>query len=249
VVQQAELGLKACRCLLGGDQYWQIGDRALTLQMLKGLAPRFFAKHALQAELDHALERLDELPATFEVGLELDQAMSRVDALHLRKVNGLRVKTYDAEQLELYIAATLDTRGLLPAWLMSEQVKTLGVAAPVALPARFPFVESHWLMHVYFVTHLFMLDTDYFLRPAEPARFWEELDQLERAVKPLIDGQYWDLLAETELCLASCDRQSPAALSALRSAQQDDGSWAERGQDARQAGHSTAACLIAVAAE
>lgn len=217
--------------------------------MLKGLAPRFFAEHGLQTELDQALERLDELPATFEVGLELDQAMSRVDALHLRQVNGLGVKTYDAEQLAAYIAATISPHGLLPAWLMSEQVKTLGVVAPVPLPARFPFAESHWLMHIYFVTHLFMIDTDYFLCPATPARFGEELDQLERAVKPLADGQYWDLLAETQLCLASCGRPCSLALEALRRAQREDGSWAESGHDARQAGHATAACLIALAAE
>jgi hypothetical protein len=104
------------------------------------------------------------------------------------------------------------------------------------------------MLHLYFLTHLVMLDSDFFLQPVRAARFEDELAQLKRAIPFLISGHHWDLLGETQLCLAACGVSCPSANAALLKAQRADGSWSEKGQDARQTAHTSASCLLGLAA-
>lgn len=242
-------GLDAFRLRLDGPQEWKAADRALTLHMLRGLAPAFFAANGLQTEWEQALDRLRSVPARFPPELTLDQAMSRLDALYLRRLHGTeKESSFDRAGLADYITGLREPPALLAAWVMGRQARTLGVEAGPVWEERFPFAEESWQLHLYFVTHLFMLESDYFLRAVEPAHFSQELEQLERGLRPLGQGRRWDLLAEAQLCLASCRRAEPDVDQALRKAQRIDGSWAESGHDIRQAAHTTCSCLVALAA-
>lgn len=229
-----------------GTRDWQRGDRALTLHMLQRLAPRFFERRKLAVALTSALEALAQVPGDFPPSLDLDAAMSRVDAIYLRWLHGYPV-TVDAEPLVDYIVAARAKFGLLPAWLMGEQSARFGVAARLRLPERYPFASQNWAWHLYHLTHWVMLDSDYFHRRPAVEGLAEELAQLERSLSPLINARAWDLLAEVGICLAACGRPKPDLRQALLGAQRRDGSWSESGQDLRQRAHTTAACLLAVA--
>ena len=242
-------GLEAFRRLFDGSAEWQLTDRALTLQMMSTLSSHWFERIGLEGELRDALDRLSGVSSEFESGLALDLAMSRLDALYLCRLNGRPVKTFDAAGLARYIEGAESAFGLLPAWLMGEQAYVLGVEARRELPEPFPFANQNWLLHLYHLTHILMLESDYFLRPGRVARRQDELAQLERAVPPLIAGQMWDLLAEAQMCFRAGGRFNPAADTALRAAQRADGSWSERLQGRREAAHTTAACLVAVASD
>lgn len=242
-------GLEAFRRLLDGPAEWQLADRALTLQMLSTLGSHWFERASLQEELDRAMAELRKVPTSFEDSLPLDIAMSRLDALYLCQINGLSVQDFDREQLTGYIETAEATYGLLPAWLMGEQAHALGVRARRLLPSPFPFADQNWLLHLYHLTHILMLESDYFLRPGRVARRQEELAQLERAVPPLIAGQMWDLLAEAQMCFRAGGRFNQTAHAALRLAQKADGSWAEKMQGKREIAHTTAACLVAVSSD
>ena len=244
---QADRALLAVRQGLQGPRPWQRADRASTLHMLKGLAPRFFARHALRGELAQALDALDELPAEFPPQLDLDEGMSRVDALYFRRLHGLAVKPFASDALADYIAEVRLRNGLLPAWLMGEQARLLGVRATPALNARFPFQRRHPVLHLYFLTHLVMLDTHYFGQPPLAGRYADELRHMEQAMDSLVHHGSWDLLAQCEICLAACRRSHRVALEALRLAQSTDGRWCQPRHDERQNAHTTAAALVALA--
>lgn len=231
-----------------GTASWQRGDLALTLHMLSRLAPDFFQRKALSDRLKQALEALDLVASTFKPELALDSAMSRLDALYLRKLYGLPLKAFDPSELAAYIDQAQQRYGLLPAWLMRGQAELLGVRAQSISTERYPFAKENWVFHLYFLTHEMMLESGYFLREVSSVRFEDQLAQLQRALPFLISTQSWDLLAEVEICLLSCGQSSRQAQQSLQRAQKKDGSWAEKGQDRRQKAHTTAACLLALAA-
>jgi hypothetical protein len=236
--------------MMDGPADWQRGDRALTLHMLSRLGPEFFASEALESELVAALDELEKVPASFEASLPLDQAMSRLDALYLRRLRGLSVPVFDGAQLERYITElTRSPLSLLPGWLMGEQARLLGVDAAPRLPTRFPFADQDWILHLYHLAHIVMLKTGYFLHWDKAGDLADEMEQMQRSVAPLIAAGRWDLLAEVQLCLRANGRFNGAAAHAIRKAQRADGSWAERGQGRREAAHTTAACLLALATD
>lgn len=246
MASSAMRGLSAFVKIYAGEQDWRRGDRALTLHMLRGLAPGFFAEHGLAREHEDALRALNLMPIDFPQRLSLDAAMSRVDGIYLRALEGQVESGLDRPQIEAYLAYSRSRHGWLSAWLMSEQLRRAGILEQPHTPPGAPFADDPTL-RLYFLAHRFMVDSDYFARPLEAADYSAELQEMESSVEPLIAERGWDLLAEVAICLAACGRRPEAAWNALKIAQRRDGSWGEKGQDTRQAAHTTAACLIAVA--
>src|SRR5262249_58922658 len=74
----ARRALAAFLRLTDGDEPWQIADRALTLHMLEGHAPAFFAAADVGPALVAAVARLVELPEALPPGLDAPDAMARV---------------------------------------------------------------------------------------------------------------------------------------------------------------------------
>src|SRR5438105_4958941 len=91
----AKKALEALRRRVAGQAGAAATDWALTLHMLEHLAPAFFDQQRLRGELDAALSAIDALPAEFSPGLDVDEAMARVDASYLRTVRGLSAKPLD----------------------------------------------------------------------------------------------------------------------------------------------------------
>lgn len=246
MISHADRGLAAFRKLHAGEQDWRRGDRALTLHMLRGLAPGFYARKHLTGEHSVAVGALELMPLEFPQRLALDAAMSRVDAIYLRSLEGLASGPVDLEQVAAYLRYSHSRHGWLSAWLMSQQLRRAGVEVDDQAPPDSPFADEPTL-RLYYLAHRFMLDSDYFAKPLAAQDYSAELDELESALEELISERLWDVLAEVVICLAACGRRSEAAWTALKIAQRRDGSWGEKAQDTRQAAHTTAACLIAIA--
>ncbi len=232
-----------------GDCSWQRADRALTLQMLCSLAPRFSAQHALRNRLSESLHQLHRVPASFEPTVDIDEAMSRLDALYLLQLHGLSLPEWSSSELQSYIEqASVRPGGRLPAWLMGEQALLLGVKAQIIFSERYPFLEHEWALHLYHLTHLILVETSYFHRRAEPERYGEELRHFSQAVGLTVQHGMWDILAEIVFCQAACGQRSSKAVTTLKAVQRGDGTWAETGAQERSLAHTTAACLIALVA-
>ena len=232
-----------------GSLPWQLSDRCLTLQMLVGLAPELSACHRLDEKLSHCLSKLHQVPTGFSADLDVDEAMSRLDALYLRALHDMSLPPWSSEELHRYIQGLSQTaEGRLPGWLMGEQAVILGVTAQTRFHERFPFLKTDWGLHLYHLTHVILVDTDYFFRKAESQRYFEELQHFTQAVDLTMQHGMWDILGEIEFCRAACGQKNERALAGLRSAQRSDGTWAEVEGSPRHEAHATAACLIALAA-
>ena len=237
--------LKAALSAMEGDAPWQRADLALTIHMLEFLAPRFFAEKKLAAASDAALKALQKIPAGFGVRLGGDEAMARLDGLYLSAVRGRCVRTFDRAALKRFIEQGEQKEGRLWRWLMGELAAKVGVDAALPLDGHWAF-RQHPILHLYHLTHVVLLDTEYLMKPV-PERLGKELEQLQLATDRLIQVEAWDLLAECVMCLSRAGTSSRPAIEALLGAQRRDGSFAERTASAREAAHCTAASFLALA--
>ena len=213
--------------------------RALTLHMLEGHAPAAFARWALAPVLEEALRALAAVPLALPPGLPPEVGMSRVDAWYLLRERARPAGLLDPRGLRVYLE-DLDARDHgLHAWLLGEMAAAVGLDVRLEHGPRLP--SRPW--ELYWLTHLFLLDTRYLRRPlSAPARdVWTEA--LLVAAPWVVDHGLTDLAAEVAFCL-QCGAEGAGgaheALVALLSAHQRPGG------DLGDA-HATAAGLLAFA--
>ncbi len=241
----ASRALEAMKKAMGGAASFQAAELALTLHMLQFLAPKFFEEHALGPQLDEALGALGNVPARFGPTLDTEEAMARLDALYLRAVRGLAVRDFQASEVIAAVDRAGEEGGPLWRWLMGALAARLGVTTVYAPQGRWPF-KHHARTHLYHLTHVILIATEY-LRTPVPAALSPELDELEAALPALVIAESWDLLAECVMCLTRAGRPVSLAVAALTAGQQADGSFFETGSTPRLTAHCTAAGLLALA--
>jgi D-amino peptidase len=232
----------------------QVADRAITLHMLEGHAPRFFSRHALRAILQDALQRLARLPTAFPQGLDPFTGMARLDALYLLRLRGRPTRGVEAAELRDYLLHGGFASGRLWGWLMGELAGRAGLL-PRAPPAPRVLRQSQRQDDLYWLTHLFLLETDYLARAPDAQVLLPEREELLLAAPSIVAGRQVDLAAEVALCLQSCGEQGAAEHRALLSLigrhQARDGTVRDpsrgAGDDPRAVAHCTAASLVALA--
>ncbi len=239
-----------------GTEDWQLADRAITLHMLEGHAPRFFEQHALAPQLSRAVERLALLPRDFPQGLDPFAGMARLDALYLRHVRGhaLSADAVDASALRDYVMFGSFAFGRLWGWLMSELAGRAGLLPRAAHSPRV-LRQTRREDDLYWVTHLFLLGTDYLARPLPKDVLLAEREELLLAAEWLVRGRQVDLAAEATFVLQAAGEHASAEhralLSLLSANQRRDGTVTDQSRspspDARQLAHCTAAALVAFA--
>jgi D-amino peptidase len=226
--------------------------RALTLHMLESHAPRFFHDRQLESELSLAVEALGEIPALFEPDLDPEDAMARIDAWYVRAERKLPHPSPDRETLRAYLASLCDSGYLIYGWLLGEMARSLGVDARAGIPNR-PFKSSSRLLDLYWLTHLYLIETR-FLRRRLPRIGWDG------RTKEIVLASYWivgqhhvDLGAEAAVCLQLAGMRSSgqhqALLDLITEHCQADGSVIDPSIDESEenTAHCTAASLIALA--
>ena len=226
--------------------------RALTLHMLEQVAPRMFEARELKATQDRALAECRYVECDFSNPIRLQCG---VDAWYCRFLKGLEHSAPSPAQLRSTLTPTLLTRSLKPpsglrrrsslagsrgerepdlvlyAWLIGEQAARCGVDVRVPLKPRH-FKDTHPLHDAYWLTHLVMLDSDYFAKPLSHPHAQEWADELS-ALVPAND----DLAGEVALGLHFMGRDATSLRDRLRRAPPTE--------DA----HAQATALLALSAE
>jgi D-amino peptidase len=213
--------------------------RALTLHMLEGHAPEFFASENLAAVLAREVSQLQSTQL-FPEWLSPNDAMTRLDALYVLHERGEKIFV-DGAQLSRCIQA-VSASSELHAWLLGELAHQLNLPGRTSLGERH-FRQTHRLSDLYQLTHLFLLATRYLHSPLPRVGFESMTEELLLATAHVLSQHELDLAAEISFCLqlAGESRASERSqiLEALAREQSDDGSVGDE--------HCTAAALLAFA--
>jgi D-amino peptidase len=220
-----------------GEQ--ELALRALTLHMLEGHAPRFFAAQQLGPVLDASVAALRVQP--FDAPHDEQLMMARLDAVYVLRERGRKAEV-DAGELQRCIAQVF-ARDPIWGWLLGELAHQLGLPGRVTLADPRPFRRTHRLADLYWLTHLFLLETRYLHRPLPRPGFEAMTEEVLLAAPSAVAQGELDVAAELAFCMVVAgEANAPEhehVLSALSAAQQRDG----RVGDA----HGTAAALLAFA--
>jgi D-amino peptidase len=255
----AALGEGAARALqafLAATTSGSEQDRALrarTLHMLEGHTPRAFEQWKLGPVLEEAVRGLEDFSTEFPLGLIPDHGLARLDAAYIRRERNLPYALPAHGAFTRYVEHLDLTGDGLYAWLMSELMKACGLSVPIVFPER-PFKPLSRLLDLYWVTHLYLLDTRYLRSPlrSPEAPQWTE-DLLAEASWLLEEGPL-ALAAEVAICLQLAGQAGSDAhrliLDALAREQQPDGRVQDPTLDQTSGdvdAHTTAAALLAFA--
>ncbi len=245
--------LGAFLALTAGEDDEARALRALTLHMLEGHAPGAFARRGLGPTLDAAVAALAEVPLELPPGLDPEVGMARVDAWYVRRERGLSHAALVPSALRAYLEA-IDNEGHgLYAWLLGEMAASRGLDVRLPIPER-AFREMSRLVDVYWITHLYLLDTHYLRAPLQDSRAAAWTEELLVATPWLVEQGHVDLAAEVALCLQCAGEAGGGAHEALLTLlvrhQQSDGRLSDGSMGMASAElepHATAAALVALA--
>lgn len=166
---------------------------------------------------------------------DADALQAGVDAFYCRHLKGLPHLPPDPEMLRVALQWLADDDQLIYAWLIGEQAARCGLDVRVRVgerPLRHrPLHDAYWL------THLVMLDTDFFARPLTHPNAQTWGDELEALVPWLEREPNDDLAGEVAFCLRFMRRDARVLLELL--------SRAPPAHDA----HAQATALLALSAE
>jgi len=222
--------------------------RPLTLHMLQGLTPRFFRRHRLGRTLDAALAAAAQVPMGIGHVTDPDVLQARIDAWYLRRLRGLPQEGPSPASVHQMLQRLAGEEAIY-AWLLGELAAKAGVDARHHFPER-PYRGASRTFDLYWVTHLVLLDTDYFARPLAHPDAGEWLAALLAGAPGVIARGELDLAGELVLCLACAGEVHAAGVDALLAMLRDglrrDGSIPDD-QGAPDA-HATATALLAFAA-
>lgn len=224
--------------------------RALTLHMLEGLAPRFFAEHDLTPTLDDALAAAADVPMGLGHLHDPDALQARIDAWYLRTLRGLPQEAPAPKTVLQALHRLNESGNAIFAWLLGELAAKAGVDARLEFPER-PFRGESRVHDLYWVAHLVLLDTDYFAKPLRHPEASSWLAALLAGAPWILAHRQWDLAGELVFCLAFAGESHAASIDALLALLRDglkpDGAMSD-GDDGAPSAHATAAGLLAFAA-
>jgi D-amino peptidase len=218
----------------------ELALRALTLHMLEGHAPAFFAEQRLLPVLEATVAALEV--GRFDEPSDPGLMMSRLDALYVLRERGHAAPVDDAA-LERCIAEVFE-RDATWGWLLGELAHQLKLPGRIAIAPR-PFRQTDRVEDLYWLTHLFLLETRYLRRPLPREGFEAMTEELLLAVPFVLAQGEMDLAAELAFCLAAAHEDRSPLLAALAQAQASDGS-VDSGETSHVT-HCTCAALLAFA--
>lgn len=198
------------------DDPHHVALRALTLHMLAGLAPRLFTQRDLAKVQQAALEKCASVPLGLSEPVDEEALQSGIDAWFCRHVRGLPHTPPNREALRAAFDALVENDLLIYAWLLGEIAARCGVDARVPVPKARPYIGASRLHDTYWLTHLVMLDTDYFAKPVKHRDASDWADALESSGHWLQRQPNDDLAGEVALCLRVLGRDATLALSLFR---------------------------------
>jgi D-amino peptidase len=226
-----------------GTSDWQRALRALTLFMVKGHAPRFFARHKLQKRFAAAVKALGAVPRRLPSGLPAVDAMSRLDAAWVEWATGTPPRLPSLDETRAFLDATLRREGALWAWVMSVLAGQMGIDCRLEVPRATAKLMSEE-EHLYFLTHQVLFWTNYLSQPLPNKGPWPDAQKLVEGARLALAVKQLDLLAEIAFCLQALELDFEPAM-AFEAHVDESG---QLGEDTGYSGaHEAAAALVALA--
>ena len=228
--------------------------RALSLFMLRGLAPRFFTDAGLGRLTTRAIRDVRHVSSAVGLDVPPTLGMSRIDAWYLRRAAGIEGSEPPADALGDYLLHLRQSGYPVHAWLIGEMSRQLGLRVALDFGDS-PFRDAPLDARLYWLTHLFLLETGFLQRPLAMTPVWDSrAADLVSRVSWLIERGQVDLAAEAAVCLQLAGRGASIAHQRLSSflcaRQSPDGAVRSTkvGDDpAYERAHDTAAALLALA--
>lgn len=231
--------------------------RALTLYMIAGFAPKQFELHHLADHFTAALAATPTSSIPFTPETSPEEAMAHIDIWYVRQNQGLPYNPLTQQELISYIHS-LPPEDLLHAWLLGELAHSLGIDARVtqhgkALPYyKRPFRDRALLPDLYWITHIFLLRTNYLHSPMPKFEALALGQELLVNTAWVVEHQLVDLGAEMMFCIQKAEREAELPyyelLGLILDHQQADGTVVDPNIEAttENIAHTTAAALIAL---
>ncbi len=211
---EVDRALRAFLSLTEGEGDEARALRALTLHMLEGHAPGAFARRGLGPTLESAVAALAEVPLALPPGLDPEVGMARVDAWYVRRERGLPHAPLEPSALRAYLESIDDEGHGIHAWLLGEMAASCGLDVRLLVPERAYRDMSH-LVDLYWLTHLYLLDTHYLRAPLRDSRAAAWTEELLVATPWLVEQGHVDLAAEVAFCLQCAGEAGGGAHEAL----------------------------------
>ena len=187
---------------------------ALTLHMLEGLTPRFFVASRLEPMLKEGLDALDVVSSTLDPSLDPDLLQARFDAVYLKSLHDRPGPIPGRAAVQTVLDALRTQQSELYAWLLCELAKRFGVDVRVPFDDR--WFRGAWRTHdLYQLTHLVLLNTDYFQRPAAHPDLQAWAASLVAAVPIVLAQEATDLAGELVISLVALGEGTAPVVSHL----------------------------------
>lgn len=174
--------------------------RLLTLHMLEGYAHEFFIYHSLDKELERMLGAFEGFAPGFPVTIDPDTALARVDICYVLNCHHRAYTLPEKAELAGYLAYLQESGDLIYAWLCGELLYRCGLDLRLKLPMR-PYQGVSRLHDLYWVTHQFLLATEYLHRPLPRLGWDSRTDYLVESIEWIVSEGLADLGAEVAFCL------------------------------------------------
>lgn len=231
--------------------------RTLTLYMIAGFVPKQFEIWHLADHFTAALAATPTSSIPFTSETTPEDAMAHIDIWYVRKNQGLPYNSLTQQELINYIHS-LPSEDLLHAWLLGELAHALGVDARVTEEGKVlpyykrPYRGCNVLKDLYWITHIYLIRTQYLHSPLPFLGFMALNDELLVNTAWVVEHKLVDLGAEIMFCLqkANKEREVPyyELLGLILDHQRVDGTIVDPNIEAtpENIAHTTAAALIAL---
>jgi hypothetical protein len=186
----------------------------LTLHMLQGFHPAFFHQQQLHTDFMVALDQLAAIPTDITIDLDFDTVMTRLDAVYLRHYHRLDTGTLNKSALTAYIQQLHADDYLVQAWLLAALAEKVGQPVDYKIDPQ-DIQQGDLLHYLYWLTHQFLLVTDYLWQSISPLRWLALTSQIRQFTPWVIAQQHTDIAAEMILCLSLAREQRSAEYLAL----------------------------------
>lgn len=195
------------------DSAIHVALRALVFHMLEHVAPKFYATRGLKPLHEATLEACANVGFAFD-SEDPDVLQAGIDAWYLRTLRGLPHPKPDPTQLRAVLERLNAGGDAIYSWVLGELAARSGVDVRLPNVARTAF-EASQLIRAYCLTHLVMLDSDYFARPASHADVDGWSDELASLIPWLTRVPNPDLAGEVAVCLRFLKRPEASKAKAL----------------------------------
>ncbi|MBL8151903.1 MAG: hypothetical protein JNN15_18425 [Blastocatellia bacterium] len=228
-----------------------IALRALVLHMLEGYIPETFRKLNLPSKLRQSLKYLKEIPIRIEPGLDLSIAMARVDRVFIETLREIKTDKFNLDALQEYIDSISFVRGGAYAWLMAQESIRAGHQIDTEFFLEEILINDSPLDYIYYLTHLFLFETDYLQKPLSKPDSWEpQLLQLRMSIEDIVKNRAADVAAEVAICFQLVGKHYTVhhtrLVETIITQQREDGTVLDPFME-QDIAHTTSAALVAFA--